>query len=58
MGDIADAVIEGMMCELCGVYLGIGPGYPRQCEDCQNEETQNGKNKSSKYRKDKKRKGR
>lgn len=34
MGEIANAVINGDMCELCGVYLGEGDGYPRLCNDC------------------------
>ena len=48
MGDVADDVLNGLLCELCGVWMedcfdenGIvhetfdnPPGYPRQCEDC------------------------
>lgn len=35
MGDIADMVIEGILCESCGVYIeGDAPGYPRSCSDC------------------------
>lgn len=35
MGDIADMMLEGVLCEGCGVYLkGDAPGYPRQCADC------------------------
>jgi hypothetical protein len=35
MGEIADALINGLMCEQCGIYLdGDQPGYPRCCEDC------------------------
>ena len=37
MGEIADAIIDGDYCESCGEYLGIGPGYPRLCSDCEGE---------------------
>lgn len=41
MGDIADAILEGEMCQVCGVYMedyiedGIGPGFPQTCIGCQ-----------------------
>jgi hypothetical protein len=36
MGDIAEMMIEGYLCECCGVVIdGEEPGYPRQCSDCQ-----------------------
>jgi hypothetical protein len=32
MGEIADAMINGEDCEMCGVFLdGQSPGYPRYC---------------------------
>lgn len=32
MGEIADAMINGELCEMCGVALdGDAPGYPRYC---------------------------
>lgn len=35
MGDIAEAVVDGMLCQTCGVFLdGGSPGHPRWCEDC------------------------
>jgi len=35
MGEIADAMINGLMCEQCGVYLdGEEPGFTRCCTDC------------------------
>lgn len=34
MGDIADAMLDGTLCETCGVYLGEGLGFPRKCEVC------------------------
>lgn len=36
MGDIAEMIIMGIMCEQCGVFLeGDAPGFPRRCECCQ-----------------------
>jgi hypothetical protein len=36
MGEIADMMLEGVLCETCGVYLdGEAPGHPRYCEDHQ-----------------------
>lgn len=35
MGEIAEAVINGFYCELCGCLVdGEEPGYPRKCSDC------------------------
>ena len=36
MGEIADMMIDGEMCAMCGVYLqGESSGYPRYCSnDC------------------------
>ncbi len=34
MGDIADAILEGSMCQTCGEYLGEGDGFPRFCAGC------------------------
>lgn len=32
MGEIADMMINGDMCEMCGVWLdGDGEGFPRYC---------------------------
>jgi len=36
VGDIADTMLNGDMCEWCGVYIGEGNGYPRLCKKCQN----------------------
>lgn len=34
MGDIADSMIFGEACEMCGVFLdGQQPGYPRYCSE-------------------------
>lgn len=34
MGEIADAMLEGALCEECGVYMGDACGYRRTCSDC------------------------
>ena len=38
MGDISDAIINGLFCETCGAIIdGDEPGYSRQCPACENE---------------------
>ena len=34
MGEIADDMINGNSCSLCGVYFCEGHGYPVACTDC------------------------
>lgn len=34
MGDVADAMLDGTLCEGCGVFMGDDVGYPRKCDDC------------------------
>ncbi len=35
MGEIAEMMLDGTLCEGCGVYLdGDGEGIPRRCEAC------------------------
>tara|TARA_B100000614_G_scaffold262909_1_gene300667 strand:+ start:169338 stop:169856 length:519 start_codon:yes stop_codon:yes gene_type:complete len=35
MGDMADAIIEGLFCEGCGQVIdGDSPGFPRKCNEC------------------------
>lgn len=33
---IADQIIDGLMCQVCGVYMDDleSPGFPRSCKDC------------------------
>ncbi len=38
MSDYTDDVLEGILCQVCGQYLGEGNGYPTSCPDCENEE--------------------
>jgi len=38
MGDIADMMIEGLLCQQCGSHIdGETPGHPRYCADCEYE---------------------
>jgi hypothetical protein len=35
MGDIADAIIEGELCQECACWIDDNiQGFPRYCEDC------------------------
>jgi len=35
MGDVADMMLDGTLCEGCGVFLNANaPGYPCYCGDC------------------------
>jgi hypothetical protein len=34
MGDWADLMLGGVVCEGCGIYLGDPVGYPRSCAGC------------------------
>lgn len=34
MGDIADMMLCGILCEGCGVYVGEDVGYPVRCGSC------------------------
>jgi hypothetical protein len=40
MGDFADMVIEGIMCEMCGVFIDAeGCGHPQKCDYCEQNES-------------------
>lgn len=34
MGEIANAMVSGEMCSLCGTYFKKAHGYPVLCKDC------------------------
>jgi len=38
MGDVADMMLDGTLCEGCGVYLGEAVDYPRRCKRCQKDQ--------------------
>jgi len=38
MGEIAEAMLDGTLCQTCGEYLDDGaPGHPRYCDACRPE---------------------
>ena len=37
MGDVADMILDGTLCEQCGTYISEGNGFTRTCEDCKEE---------------------
>ena len=37
MGQVADMMLDGTLCEQCGCFIGEPVGYPRLCEDCDTE---------------------
>jgi len=38
MGDIADMIIDGDMCEWCGTWLDDGLDFPHLCPECKKEQ--------------------
>lgn len=38
MGEISEMMLDGTLCEECGVYIGEGLGFPELCEDCKSED--------------------
>lgn len=36
MGEIAEMILVGILCEQCGIFIndGVIPGHPRTCESC------------------------
>jgi hypothetical protein len=34
MGEVADLMRDGVLCETCGVLIGDGVGHPRICDEC------------------------
>lgn len=37
MGEAAEDLLNGDVCESCGEWLGNGQGYPQQCKPCKKE---------------------
>lgn len=40
MGEIADSILEGEMCQICGEWMDFDepPGYPVTCAGCKGSE--------------------
>lgn len=34
MGEITSMILDGILCELCGMYIGPECGFPRKCATC------------------------
>lgn len=43
MGDVADMILDGTLCEGCGVFMGDECGFPRLCDDCAIERRKDGR---------------
>lgn len=39
MGEVAEMMLDGTLCQSCGVYVGTPCGYPRDCADCRRTQT-------------------
>ncbi len=39
MGDIADMMLDGTLCQVCGEYIGTNNDYPTTCEGCKVDDT-------------------
>jgi hypothetical protein len=37
MGEIADMMLDGTLCEQCGEFIDEGGGFPRLCASCSSE---------------------
>jgi hypothetical protein len=46
MGDVADMMLDGTLCEGCGQYIGDSVGYPLRCSTCQIDDANVKQNKS------------
>jgi hypothetical protein len=38
VSDSVDLMLEGVLCQVCGVYLGEAVGYPSSCSSCESLE--------------------
>jgi hypothetical protein len=34
MGEIAELILAGVLCQHCGGHIGDAVGYPRTCKEC------------------------
>jgi Zn finger protein HypA/HybF involved in hydrogenase expression len=39
MGEVADMMLDGTLCEGCGIFMGDDVGYPRKCPDCERQDS-------------------
>jgi predicted Zn-ribbon and HTH transcriptional regulator len=38
MGEVVEMILEGILCEQCGQYIGRSIGYPQKCNDCKEDD--------------------
>ena len=38
MGEVVEMMLDGTLCEGCGVYLGPSRGYPVRCKTCKDDD--------------------
>lgn len=38
MGEVVELMLDGVICEVCGVYVGAPVGFPRPCSDCSTDD--------------------
>lgn len=54
MGEIADMMLEGAMCQWCGEFLENAAGFPTICRGCQGQHGVNAHGEPTKKRRKKK----
>ena len=37
MGEITEMILDGILCDCCGEYMGEGDGYPVTCDGCKED---------------------
>ena len=37
MGEVAEMMLDGTLCEGCGAYIGAAVDYPRKCRQCEKD---------------------
>lgn len=45
MGETTEMILEGILCQVCGVYMGEGDGYPVTCRACSDDRPRQRKKK-------------
>lgn len=48
MGEIAEMMLDGTLCQCCGEFLGAEDGYPQSCRACESVEDKPQKGKKKK----------
>ncbi len=43
MGDVSEMMLDGILCEGCGVFMGEEVGFPRVCHDCAQDRRREGR---------------